>query len=35
MFARELPGVSLGLATSRLNTCAALPDGGGHKLAQV
>ena len=35
MFARELPGESLGLATSRLSTCAALPDGGGHKLVPV
>ena len=35
MFARELPGVSLGLATSRLCTCAILPDEGGQMLVQV
>ena len=35
MFARELPGVSLGLTTSRLCTCAILPDEGGQVLVQV
>ena len=35
MFARELPGVSLGLATSCLCTCAILPDGDGHMLEPV
>ena len=33
MFARELPGVSLGLATNRLCTCAILPDGDGHNAS--
>ena len=32
MFARELPGVSLGLTNNRQGTCAILPDGDGHML---
>ena len=35
MFAREFPGVSLGLTTNRRGTCAILPDGDGHNYAST